>query len=94
MQDEEGGVLRGRFNRPHAMMDLYEYQGTKAAELAGEDYAAQRRVRPQSPIHSPLWPRILWLLPHQMSTEDSGCRGCDRRSLSDLSKLDPSRACD
>ena len=43
-QDEEGGLLRGRFNRPRVMMDMFEYQGTKAAELAGEDYAAQRRV--------------------------------------------------
>ena len=44
MQNEEGVVLRGRFNRPRVMMDVFEYQGTKAAELAGEDYAAQRRV--------------------------------------------------
>ncbi len=54
MQDEEGGVLLGRFNRPHAMMDLFEYQGTKAAELAGEDYAAQRRVIFSSLIEVPV----------------------------------------
>ena len=54
MQDEEGGVLRGRFSRPGAMMDLFEYQGTKAAELAGEDYAAQRRVHLPSLIHLPV----------------------------------------
>lgn len=58
MQDEEGGVLRGRFNRPHAMMDLFEYQGTKAAELAGEDYAAQRRVHFSRSTHSPVWYRF------------------------------------
>ena len=55
MQDEEGAVLRGRFNRPHAMMDLFEYQGTKAAELAGEDYAAQRRVHFSCLIDSTMW---------------------------------------
>ena len=26
------------------MMDMFEHQGTKAAELAGEDYAAHNRV--------------------------------------------------
>ena len=37
-------MLMGRFNRPRIMMDMFEYQGTKAAELAGEDYAAANRV--------------------------------------------------
>ena len=45
LQDQEGNVLMGRFNRPRIMMDMFEYQGTKAAELAGEDYAAANRVR-------------------------------------------------
>ena len=62
MQDEEGGVLRGRFSRPHAPMDLFEYQGTKAAELAGEDYAAQRRVHPPSLIRSPLRRKVSVLM--------------------------------
>ena len=44
LQDQEGNVLRGRFNRPRIMMDMFEHQGTKAAELAGEDYAAHNRV--------------------------------------------------
>lgn len=44
VQDQEGEVLQGRFNRARNVMDMYEYQGTKAAELAGEDYAAQNRV--------------------------------------------------
>ena len=44
LQDQEGNVLMGRFNRPRIMMDMFEYQGTKAAELAGEDYAAANRV--------------------------------------------------
>ena len=44
LQDQEGHVLMGRFNRPRIMMDMFEYQGTKAAELAGEDYAAHNRV--------------------------------------------------
>lgn len=29
-------------------MDIFEQQGTRAAELAGEDFAAQRRVRDPS----------------------------------------------
>ena len=37
-------MLMGRFNRPRIMMDMFEHQGTKAAELAGEDYAAANRV--------------------------------------------------
>lgn len=56
MQDEEGNVLRGRFNRQRDTVDVFEDQGTKAAELAGEDYAAQRRVLHHRSLSSALDP--------------------------------------
>ncbi len=36
-------------NRPSEMMEMFEHQGTAAAELASEDYAQHQRVRSSVP---------------------------------------------
>ena len=43
-QDREGRIVEGRFSPPSQVMEIWEHQGTMAAELAREDYAL-RRVR-------------------------------------------------
>lgn len=39
-------MVESDFSRSSNMMDMFEHQGTAAAELASEDYANHHRVRP------------------------------------------------
>lgn len=43
-QDMEGRTLQTPFGRPGHTMEMFEFQGTAAAQLASEDYAMHQRV--------------------------------------------------
>ena len=52
-QDREGRIVEGRFGPPSQAMEIWEHQGTMAAELAREDYALRRVGRPSHMVPQP-----------------------------------------
>lgn len=54
VQDRDWRMME---SRPSEMMEMFEHQGTAAAELASEDYALHQRVRSSpSQVHRDIDP--------------------------------------